>query len=203
MASPDLRVIHSVPRRGLTDPVLFGMAVFLFTEVMLFAGFLSAYLITRNSVPPGTWPPADQPRLPFERTAFNTAALLASGVLVWLANRAVARGTHAKHGSGPEGARVPLTLGVLLGVLFVALQGVEWASLLKQGLTLNSSQVGSFFYLIIGCHALHAVCALGLLVWCWAGLVRGRFVVSRFGAAQLLWYFVVLVWPVVWLVVYR
>ena len=196
MASPELHVIRSVPRRGFTDHALFGMAVFLFTEVMLFAGFLSAYLITRNSVPPGTWPPADQPRLPFERTAFNTAALLASGALVWLANRASRR-------RGPQAARLPLSLGLALGALFVVLQGAEWAGLLKQGLTLSSSQVGSFFYLIIGCHALHAVCALGLLVWCWSGLVRGPFVISRFGAIQLLWYFVVLVWPVLWLVVYR
>src|SRR5215831_17716916 len=158
MASPELHVVRSLtPRRGFTDHALFGMAVFVFTEIMLFAGFLSAYLITRNSVPPGTWPPADQPRLPFERTAFNTAALLASGVLVWVAHRESSR-------RGPRAARTPLTLGVALGALFVGLQGVEWAGLLRQGLTLSSSQVGSFFYLIIGAHALHAVCALGLLV---------------------------------------
>jgi heme/copper-type cytochrome/quinol oxidase subunit 3 len=203
MVSPELHVIRSLPRRGLADHALFGMAVFVFTEVMLFAGFLSAYLIVRNSVPPGMWPPADQPRLPFERTALNTAALLASGVLVWVAHRAASRGTHAQRGSGPAAARWPLSLALALGALFVVLQGAEWASLLRQGLTLESSQVGAFFYLIIGAHALHAVCALGVLAWCWAGLVAGSFRPARFGAAQLLWYFVVLVWPVLWLVVYR
>src|SRR5262245_52069636 len=196
MASPDLHIVGSLPRRGFTDHALFGMAVFIFTEVMLFAGFLSAYLIVRNSVPPGMWPPPDQPRLPFERTAINTAALLASGVLVWLAHRAASR-------RSPAAARVPLTLGVLLGALFVLLQGAEWTSLLRQGLTLSSSQVGAFFYLIIGAHAVHAVCALGFLVWCWTGIVAGQFRPARFGAAQLLWYFVVLVWPVLWLVMYR
>ena len=198
MTSPELHVVRSFPpaRRGFTDHALFGMAVFVFTEIMLFAGFLSAYLIVRNSVPPGTWPPADQPRLPFERTAVNTAALLASGVLVWVAHRTSSR-------RGPRAARTPLTLGVALGALFVGLQGVEWAGLLRQGLTLSSSQVGSFFYLVIGAHAFHAVCALGLLVWCWTGLMARRLPASRFGAAQLFWYFVVLVWPVIWLIVYR
>lgn len=196
MASPELHVVHLPPRRGFTDHALFGMAVFVFTEIMLFAGFLSAYLIVRNSVMPGLWPPPDQPRLPFERTAFNTAALLASGVLVWTAHRAASR-------RGPAAARLPLSLALGLGALFVALQGAEWVSLLRQGLTLESSQVGAFFYLIIGAHALHAVCALGLLAWCWAGLLAGRFRPARFGAVQLLWYFVVLVWPVLWLVVYR
>ena len=196
MASPDLTLVRPLPRRGFTDHALFGMAVFVFTEIMLFAAFISAYTITRNSVPPGSWPPADQPRLPFERTAFNTLALLASGGLVWLAHRALAR-------RGQAAARLPLTLGLALGVLFVGLHGFEWAGLLHQGLTLQSSQVGSFFYLIIGCHALHALVALGLLTWCWLALLRGKLRASRFGAAQLFWYFVVLVWPALWLVVYR
>jgi heme/copper-type cytochrome/quinol oxidase subunit 3 len=196
MTSPELHVLRSLPRRGFTDHALFGMAVFVFTEIMLFAGFISAYVIVRNAAPPGLWPPPDQPRLPFERTALNTAALLASGVLVWVAHRGARR-------RGPAGARLPLSLGLLLGALFVALQGAEWASLLKQGLTLSSSQVGSFFYLIIGVHAVHAVCALGVLAWCWAGLLAGQFRPARFGAAQLLWYFVVLVWPALWLLVYR
>jgi cytochrome c oxidase subunit 3 len=196
MASPDLSLPRPLARRGFTDHALFGMAVFVFTEVMMFAGFISAFVITRNSVPPGGWPPADQPRLPFERTALNTLALLASGVLVWSAHRAFVR-------RGPEAARAPLSLGLLLGALFVGLQGLEWAALLRHGLTLQSSQVGSFFYLIIGCHALHAVIALGLLTWCWVSLLAGRLLPSRFGAAQLFWYFVVLVWPALWLVVYR
>ena len=196
MTSPELHLVRGLPRRGFTDPALFGMAVFVFTEVMLFAGFLSAYLIVRNSAAPGAWPPPDQPRLPFERTAVNTAALLASGVLVALTQRALSRADRST-------ARWALSFGVVLGALFVLLQGAEWAALLRQGLTVSSSQVGGFFYLIIGCHAVHAVCALSLLGWCWAGLISGRLPPGRFGAVQLLWYFVVLVWPVLWLVVYR
>jgi len=188
--------VTSAGRRGFTDHALFGMAIFIFTEVMLFAGFMSAFSIVRNSVPPGMWPPADQPRLSFERTAINTIALLASGVLVFLAQRAFNR-------KGPEAARLPLTLGLVLGAAFVGLQGVEWAGLLAQGLTISSSQIGSFFYLIIGCHALHAILALGFLAVCWNGLRTGTLQRSRFAAAHLFWAFVVLAWPVLWLVVYR
>ena len=183
-------------RRGITDHALFGMAIFVFTEVMLFAGFISAFNIVRNSVPPGMWPPADQPRLPFERTAIHTLALLASGVLVFLAQRAFAS-------RGAAAARLPLTLGLALGAAFVGLQGAEWAALLAQGLTMSSSQIGAFFYLIIGCHALHAVLAWFFLAVCWNGLRTGTLQRSRFAAAQLFWAFVVLAWPVLWLVVYR
>jgi heme/copper-type cytochrome/quinol oxidase subunit 3 len=196
MASPDLGAARVIPRRGFTDHVLFGMGVFVFTEVMVFAAFLSAFLIVRNAAVPGTWPPSDQPRLPFERTAWNTLALLASGVLVLLAHRAFER-------RGEPAARKPLTAGLVLGALFVVLQGAEWTALIRQGLSLSSSQVGSFFFLIIGCHALHAVVALGLLAWCWTGVMRGIVSGPRFGAALLFWSFVVLVWPALWLVVYR
>ena len=187
---------RKMSRRRFTDHAFFGMAVFVFTEIMLFSAFISAFLIVRNSAPPGMWPPADQPRLPFAGTALNTLALLASGALVAWAHFTERR-------SGLRAARVPLTLGVALGVLFLVLQGREWAMLLSQGLTLTSSQVGGFFYLIIGGHAVHVVCALALLTWCWADLLRGRLPASRFAAAQLFWYFVVVVWPALWLVVYR
>jgi heme/copper-type cytochrome/quinol oxidase subunit 3 len=196
MATPEALSARDLSRRHFTDHALFGMAVFVFTEIMLFAAFLSAYAIVRNAAPPGSWPPPDQPRLPFERTALNTVALIASGIAVALAHRAERR-------HGQRAARRPLTVGVVLGALFLLLQGAEWAGLLGQGLTVSSSQVGGFFYLIIGAHAAHAVIALALLLWCWTALLAGRMPASRFGAAQLFWYFVVLMWPVLWLVVYR
>jgi len=84
----DPAVLAPAPRRGLTDHGVFGMALFVFTEIMLFMGFISAYVIVENAALPGLWPPPGQPRLPVERTAFNTAVLLASGVLLFFANRA-------------------------------------------------------------------------------------------------------------------
>ena len=108
------------------------------------------------------------------------------------------RGVAARAGGRTAATHAPWRWGAVRRA-----QGAGGGSLLKQGLTLSSSQVGSFFYLIIGAHAVHVVCALGILAWCWSGLLTGTFRPSRFGAAQLLWYFVVLVWPVLWLVVYR
>lgn len=183
-------------RRGLTDHGPFGMALFVFTEVMMFAAFISGHSIVRNAAPPGAWPPPGQPRLPFAETLLHTAALLASGVVLALANRAArSRGLAA---AGPR-----MLIAVLLGAYFVAAQGVEWAALLREGLTLTSSHVGGFFYLIVGAHALHAVAAIVALGWCWVLLKRGALRPSVFGTVQLFWYFVVLVWPVLFLVVYR
>jgi cytochrome c oxidase subunit 3 len=96
-----------------------------------------------------------------------------------------------------------MAAAMVFGAAFVALQGAEWVALLRQGLTLTSSSLGSFFYLIIGVHALHVVVALALLVYTWIRLQRGWLASSQLAAAEVFWYFVVGIWPVLYLVVYR
>jgi cytochrome c oxidase subunit 3 len=140
------------------------------------------------------WPPYDQPRLPVQETAINSLALLVSGVvlvLTWYAYR-----------REPSGARIPLLLSIVLGLVFVSMQGVEWAALLADGLTLQSSTYGGFFYLIVGSHALHAVGALGGLVWAFDRLDKNRLTSSQFATVSAFWYFVVLVWPLLYWKVY-
>ncbi len=83
-----------------------------------------------------------------------------------------------------------------------ALQGVEWVALLREGLTMTSSSHGAFFYLIVGAHALHAVAAIIALTWVYVAMRAGKFVPSTFAATQIFWYFVVVVWPVIYLRVY-
>jgi cytochrome c oxidase subunit 3 len=182
-------------REGLALNGVFATALFVFVEVMLFAGFISAFIVAENSVMPGMWPPPGQPRLPVASTAINTVALLLSGVALFLAHRAY-------RSRGPNAARTPLVASIALGTFFVGFQGAEWLALIRQGLTLTSSQLGSYFYLIIGCHALHAVVALIVLFVCWRALRAGRLGPSLFGGAQVFWYFVVLMWPVLYALVY-
>lgn len=169
-----------------------GMLIFAFTELMLFAGLVSAFTIVRSSAV--TWPPPGQPRLPFAETAVNTLALLASGVLLFIAHRAFRR--------DPALATWPLLLSMFLGACFVALQGVEWVALIGEGLTVTSSVQGSFFYLIIGLHALHAVAALGLLAYAWLRLQARCLSPELLATAEIFWYFVVAVWPLLYLRVY-
>jgi heme/copper-type cytochrome/quinol oxidase subunit 3 len=85
----------------------------------------------------------------------------------------------------------------------VALQGGEWVALLGQGLTLTSSQLGSFFYVIIGTHALHCLVAIFALGVAWQRMMARKLTESRLIAVEMFWYFVVLVWPALYLLVYR
>lgn len=190
---PTIRVVSERRREPLVPNGVMGMLIFVFTETMLFAGLISAFTIIRSGA--SVWPPPDQPRLPFEETAVNTLALLLSGGLLFLARHRYQRDRHS--------AETPLLFSMLLGAFFVASQGAEWVALIRQGLTLTSSTLGGFFYLIVGIHGIHAVAALAVLAHTWLRIRRGWLASSQLAAAEVFWYFVVGIWPVLYAVVYR
>jgi cytochrome c oxidase subunit III len=189
-----LRVIRDPRPPPVLPSAVLGMLIFVIAEAMLFAGLISAFLIVR-AANVGAWPPPGQPRLPVEETALNTFALLLSGAVLWRARRAFAE--------APQQALRPLAIAIGLGAFFVVFQGYEWVMMLGQGLTLSSSNHGSFFYLIVGLHALHAVGGLALLGMSWWRLRRGFLSGNSFAAAQVFWLFVVGMWPVLYLLIYR
>jgi heme/copper-type cytochrome/quinol oxidase subunit 3 len=185
----------SAPNAGnrLPNSVL-AMIIFVVMEIMFFAGLISAHTIARATVLGGVWPPVGQPRLPVERTAINTAILLLSGALLYVANRR-SRDSYAK--------ALPYLAGAIAtGIAFVLFQGVEWVALLREGLTMTSGAHGAFFYLIVGAHALHAIVAISVLTAIYFPMRKGSLEPSTFTAVQIFWYFVVLVWPIIYLRVY-
>jgi heme/copper-type cytochrome/quinol oxidase subunit 3 len=190
------------PKRGVPQirrpPIIangvLGMLVFVVVEIMFFAGLVSAFLIVKSRAPGGFWPPPDQPRLPAEATLINTILLLMSGVALVYAHRA--------HAKDAKLVKAPLAMSIALGAYFVAAQGSEWVALLAQGLTLTSSTHGSFFYMIVGTHGLHAVVALVAMGYALVRAWRGTMSASTLHAVEVFWYFVVLVWPVLYWQVY-
>jgi cytochrome c oxidase subunit 3 len=198
--SVDVLQHHPDPRQLKREPAIpsgvLGMLIFVIAEVMFFAGLISAYLIVRASVRGGVWPPPNQPRLPIEETALNTVVLLASGALLLLAERAL----RAK-GKEKQTARY-LIASLATGIFFVVAQGMEWSALIAQGLTLTSSAHGSFFYMIIGTHALHAVGALIGLSWALWKHTKGELKVRELQTALVFWMFVVGIWPILYWLVY-
>ena len=183
-----------VKRPKLIADGVMGMLIFVFTEIMLFAGMISAHAIVRSQTAGEMWPPYGQPRLPVEETALNTAVLVLSGVVLLL--------TQFAYRKSSTRAMIPLVIATLLGGFFVYSQGTEWIALLGAGLTLTSSVYGSFFYLIVGVHALHAVAALVGMGWATYELKEGRLTAAQLGTVADFWYFVVLVWPVLYMKVY-
>ena len=181
-------------RREVVPSSVLGVLLLVGCEVMFFAGLISAFTISRAGAEAGRWTTPTAPLLPVGSTLANTAALMLSGVCVFMAHRRV------KHRL--RGAEQLLLAASILGVLFVVLQGREWVGLLRQGLTMQSSGLGAFFYLIVGAHGLHAVIAIIALSMAWWRLRIGTLTDGFLFGTETFWYFVVLLWPIIYARVY-
>ncbi len=179
-------------KRQVASNAVIGTMIFCFTELMVFAGLISAFTIYRASQ--AVWPPPLLPTLPAGVTAINTLALFASAVALYIANK--------RYRESPDSARAPMRIALLLGTLFVVVQGAEWMVMIAEGLTLTSSNLGAFFYLTIGCHGLHCMGAITALGIVYFHLQRGTLRDSFFFGAQVFWYFVVGIWPMIYWRVY-
>ena len=178
----------------LPDAVL-GMLFFLATIVMLFSGLISAYWVARAGA--SAWPPPLQPRMPIAATAMNTLFLLLSGFTIWQTNRQVKK-DHRK-------ALIFLSLTIALGFLFLAAQGNEWVKLIRFGLTTQSSLYGAFFYTIVGVHGFHVFIGILMIISVLYKEVQGKPSPenpSFLPASSIYWYFVVGLWPILYLLVY-
>jgi len=131
-------------------------------------------------------------------TAVNTLVLLLSA---WTMRRAV-RAIRA----GERSALVRwLAATAVLGGTFLAVQGTEWVRLVKYGLTFASSVYAGTFYSIIGAHGLHVLGGMTFLLVVLRKAVslsysaRGHLGVTL---SSIYWYFVVGIWPVLYVLVY-
>jgi cytochrome c oxidase subunit III len=173
-----------------------GTLIFLGAEAMFFAGLISAYLVLRAGST--TWPPPDQPRLPIAVTAVNTLILLYSGYTM-------RRAVHEIRADRMQGLSRWLGVTVLLGVTFLLVQGTEWVRLVSYGLHVTSGTYGATFYTLIGCHGLHVLGGVVvLLTVLWHALQRRLSARDHamVDASSFYWFFVVGVWPVLYGLVY-
>lgn len=172
-------------RAPLVPNAVLGALIFVVVEVMFFAGILSALTISRAGAAPGTWGAASTSSLAGD---VGIALLLASGASLFAAHRAQARSA--------EATRRLLLATIALGGVFVVLQAIHLSA---SGIAIASSQERGFVVLVSALHALHAAATLLALLVAWRRLGRGALTPSFFNAAQVFWYFVVLVWPVIYL----
>jgi len=129
-----------------------GLMVLLAATTMAFAAFTSAFVVRRGMS--NDWEPLAMPRILW----FNTAALLASSVLLEAARRALKAGRRA-------GFNGYWTAGTILGVLFLLGQGSAWLQLQAAGVFVATNPSSSFFYLLTAAHGLHIFGGLTALLY--------------------------------------
>ena len=191
------------PRTPASRPnlVSVGTIVWLSSELMFFAALFAMYFTIR-SVDKGQgehWPMA---HLDLKLATANTTVLLLSSVTCQLGVFAVERGQIRRTGRiwnvSRWGLREWYVLTFLMGLYFVSGQGYEYLALIKDHVTLQSTNYGSVFFLTTGFHGLHVTGGLIAFIF----LLGRTFAAKRFTQEQQVsaivvsyyWHFVDVVW---------
>ncbi len=187
-------ISYLVPKNNIIPNGILGMLFLIATEMMFFGGLISAYIVNRAGV--GIWPPEGQPRLSVEITAFNSALLLISAIMIFFVNKNISVDL--------KKAKMFLLFSIVLGISFIAIQGSEWVKLLGFGLTTKSGLYGAFFYTIIGAHALHAAVGISLLLYVFLSFKTKsqKEIAATAQVCSLYWYFVAVIWVPLYYLVY-
>lgn len=172
-----------------------GMGVFLASEVVFFVMLILAYVIYHRTQAAGT---AAAAVLDVPRTAVFSVFLLSSSATVWRASAALSRGRRRR-------GALWLLATIVLGVVFLVGQGIEYAGLLQRDVTISRDLFGTTFFTLTGFHGLHVFIGIVMLSVL-AGLAFfGRRREPASGAVEaisLYWHFVDVVWIAIFSVVY-
>ena len=183
-----------------------GTIVWLGSEVMFFAALFAMYFSLRANSPE-IWAHDTQIlNVPF--ALVNTLILVSSSFtahfVVFAAERLQPRAT----GLSPVkwGMVEWFFLSYLLGAVFVAGQGWEYATLISEGVMLNANSYGSAFYITTGFHALHVtgglIAFLIIIGRTYAAKKFGHFEATSAIVVSYYWHFVDVVWIGLFLIVY-
>jgi cytochrome c oxidase subunit 3 len=182
------------------DANVFGMWIFLATEVMLFGGLFLAYTVY-HFVYTDDFLLASQ-RQNVIAASINTAVLLVSSLMMALAVH------HAQLGNRRL-LVIFLLATALLGTVFLGIKGLEyyqhWAEGLAPGVrflltgpTANGAALFYFLYFVMtGVHAIHLSIGVVLVLIVAFRAWRGHFLRERFTGVEkmgLYWHFVDVIW---------
>lgn len=202
-----------------------GMAWFIFSEVMFFVAFFGALYYARNiSIPwlggssnnamtnevlwptfEAVWPLLSTPGGDSSTQMGWYGLPLANTVILVISSVTL----HYAHVGLEQVKRTQLTImlliTILLGVIFLGLQGYEYVHAYDIGLTLDSGVYGNTFFLLTGFHGLHVTLGTIILIVLFGRVLKGHFTPKdhfAFQAGSWYWHFVDVVWVMLFVFVY-
>ncbi len=167
----------------------FGIWLFIASEIMLFGGLFSAYILLRTGA--AHWP-AGASILNIPMATLNTVILVVSSIAVVFAWAALKEGNFAKF-------RGLWVLSILCGLGFLVLKTIEYKMKFAHGLFPSSSTFLATYFTMTGLHALHIIGGIivnSYLVGPGAALYKQdpEHYGHRIEIAGIYWHFVDLLW---------
>jgi cytochrome o ubiquinol oxidase subunit III len=175
--------------------VAFGFWIFLLSDIVMFSALFAAYAALVHATAGG---PTGADLFNQVSVAIETGCLLASSYTCGLMSIAI--------GSRRVGATYLFAVVTFaLGATFVALEVREFAGMIAQGATPQSSAFLSAFFTLVGCHGLHVT--VGLI---WLTLLMVHVAIKGFAANverrllcfALFWHFLDIIWVWLFTIVY-
>ena len=193
---PGINLSHARPEdERHTEVTVFGFWTFLMNDAILFALLFATYATMVNRTAGG---PTGPELFDIGNAFIETLVLLVSSFTFGMGAVALKEGRERA---------VKLWLGVtlVLGLGFIGLELREFASLIGQGATAQTSGFLSSFFVLLSTHGLHVLVGC---IWIVVMLVQvstfglSRQVRSRILRLGLFWHFLDLVWIVIFTTVY-
>ena len=186
--------VETRPDTGLHNAKL-GIWLFLASEVMLFAGLFSSYVLLRSGST--AWP---RHTLPVGMAALNTALLITSSMTMTMAWASLKLHNWSRH-------RLYLAITAVLGTLFLLIKFEEYREHFAVGELPSHDMFFAIYYTLTGIHALHIAGGLVVMLYflgpgsrMW--VVNPEQFANRIEATGLYWHFVDLIWILLFPVLY-
>lgn len=186
-AHPGGHAAHVSPAVAYESAKL-GIWTFLATEVLLFGGLFTAYIVFRIKFPQVFH--AGHVHLDRVLGAVNTIVLICSSLTVALGIASIRKGKQRL-------LRLCLSLTILLAGAFLVIKYFEWTAKFAHGLYPGTDIFFSLYFVMTGLHGLHVLAGMLVLGAVLALAGRGRFSESYHTPVEvsgLYWHFVDLVW---------
>lgn len=179
----------------------YGFILFIMSEVMFFSAWFWTFF--KHAMYPmeegsgGVWPPVGIETFdPWHLPLINTLILLASGAAATWAHHAIA------HENNRKDLVQGLTIAILLGVSFTALQAYEYS---HAAFGFSGNIYGASFFMATGFHGAHVIIGSVFLFVCLMRALKGHFTPTAhigFETAAWYWHFVDVVWLFLFAAVY-
>jgi len=163
------------------------MWILILGELAVFGALLLGFSVARVLDP--TTFAASQNHLHRLLGGVNTLVLVTSGFLV---AAAIWRRREDGHNARPM-----LILGMLLGVVFLAIKAIEYGQLFSAGFDIETNTFFQLYFLITGFHAAHIV--LGLTIF---GIVYFADSIENLETGAAFWHMLDMVWVLIYPIIY-
>ena len=194
--SPVAGLAHD-QRGGISNPVL-GMLLFITSEVMFFAGLFAAYFNARASNAP--WPPTE-----FEHTLEPIGLILVATIILVSSSFTCQWAVNAIKRNDRKMFIRNISVTLVLGVVFLLLQGYDYTVLYGESLTMTAGPFGTTYFTLTGFHGAHVFGGVIMLAVVVYRGMAGQFSDRHHDlveAVSLYWHFVDVVWIVLYSVLY-